>query len=216
MPKNTFFNLHKDKADRIIEVSVEEFAKYSYENASINRIVEEAEIAKGSFYQYFEDKKDLYKYIIEESKDKKLSYIKAFTENSHYTDFFSSLKELYLAELKFAIELPKLSLINLSFAKNCDTELKKEILGETYKEDEIFKKLILIGIDNKDIDDSIDIKLNTFLLASLNISILEYFSQEAKFDYKETTKYIENIVELIKDGIKTKKRVSRSVEDRFY
>lgn len=63
MPKQTFFNLPKEKRDRIIAVAKEVFSKNSYEEASINQIVKLAQIPRGSFYQYFEDKDDLYGYL---------------------------------------------------------------------------------------------------------------------------------------------------------
>ncbi len=216
MPKNTFYKLPKDKMNRIIEVAVDEFAEYSYETASTNRIVEGADIAKGSFYQYFEDKKDLYNYIIEEIEKKRISYLTDIIENQFNSDFFKLLKQFYLAEIKFAMDSPKLSKIIQDYAKNYSIELKKEAFGHMYKCNDMFRKLILNGMDNKDINDSIDIKLNTFLLASLDISILEYFTYEANLDYEKATIYIDSIIELLKDGIKVKKRLSRNVEDRFY
>lgn len=63
MPKQTFFNLPKEKRDRIIAAAKEVFSKNSYEEASINQIVKLAQIPRGSFYQYFEDKDDLYGYL---------------------------------------------------------------------------------------------------------------------------------------------------------
>ncbi|WP_352420805.1 TetR/AcrR family transcriptional regulator [Proteiniborus sp.] len=216
MPKNTFFNLPKDKINKIIEVSIDEFAEYSYNNASINRIVEAADIAKGSFYQYFEDKKDLYKYIIEEAEKKKLSYLMDVVDKQYYSNYFKSLKELYLAEMKFAMNSPKLSIIILDLEKSNDNSLKREILGDTYNVNKVYEELLLKGIDNRDISDDIDIKLNTFLLGSLNISILEYYMYEVNLDFEQATKYIDNIVELFKNGIKDKKRLVRNVEDRFY
>ena len=65
MPKQTFFNLPVDKRERIIGCAISEFAGHGYKQASISRMVEAAGIAKGSFYQYFEDKDDLYTYIIQ-------------------------------------------------------------------------------------------------------------------------------------------------------
>lgn len=64
MPKETFFNLPEEKRQRILDLAIEEFAHHDYQNASISRIVAEASIAKGSFYQYFEDKADLYRYLL--------------------------------------------------------------------------------------------------------------------------------------------------------
>ncbi len=64
MPKQTFFNLPQEKRDTIINAAVDEFAEYGLVNASTNRIVKNSGIAKGSFYQYFEDKEDVFKYLL--------------------------------------------------------------------------------------------------------------------------------------------------------
>ena len=60
MPKPTFHNLPKDKQSRIIDAAIDEFASVPFDAASVNRIVRGAKIAKGSFYQYFENMVDLY------------------------------------------------------------------------------------------------------------------------------------------------------------
>jgi len=67
MPKDTFFRLPDDKRDRILKGAKKEFYNCTFSEASINRIIKDAEIPRGSFYQYFEDKKDLYLYVIEEN-----------------------------------------------------------------------------------------------------------------------------------------------------
>lgn len=64
MPKQTFFNLSEEKQSRIVRVAREEFAKAPYQNISINHLIKCMNIPTGSFYQYFEDKKDLYFYIL--------------------------------------------------------------------------------------------------------------------------------------------------------
>ena len=48
-----------------MDVIMDEFAENDYANVSISRIVTNAGIAKGSFYQYFEDKDDLYSYLFD-------------------------------------------------------------------------------------------------------------------------------------------------------
>lgn len=65
MPKQTFFNLPQKKRSRILECAIQEFAEHGYERFSISRMVAAAGIAKGSFYQYFEDKDDLYEHVID-------------------------------------------------------------------------------------------------------------------------------------------------------
>jgi AcrR family transcriptional regulator len=60
MPRPRFQKLAENKRTRILEAAAKEFAAYGYENASLNKILEEASISKGAAYYYFDDKADLY------------------------------------------------------------------------------------------------------------------------------------------------------------
>lgn len=64
MIHQTFYNLPKEKKMRIFTSAVREFSNYPYAKTSINRVIQEANIPKGSFYQYFDHKDDLYIYCI--------------------------------------------------------------------------------------------------------------------------------------------------------
>ena len=64
MPSKTFLNLSQEKKNKILKAANKEFARVPIEQASIKNIVEEAGIARGSFYQYFEDKEDLFDYMM--------------------------------------------------------------------------------------------------------------------------------------------------------
>ena len=64
MPTSTFFRLPEEKRQRLIDAAWEEFSRASFSDASINRIIHEARIPRGSFYQYFTDKEDLFWYLV--------------------------------------------------------------------------------------------------------------------------------------------------------
>ena len=64
MPKQTYNNLDKDKKERLIEACLEEFSHYTFSDSSINRIIKNCDISRGSFYQYFENKEDCYMEIL--------------------------------------------------------------------------------------------------------------------------------------------------------
>lgn len=59
MIKKTFYNLPEEKRQRIINAIMKEFSSSATEKVSINRIIKAANISRGSFYQYFDDKVDL-------------------------------------------------------------------------------------------------------------------------------------------------------------
>lgn len=76
MPKQTFHNLPEEKRNNIINAAIEEFAGYGLENASTNRIVANSGISKGSFYQYFEDKRDLFMHLLRVIEQEKTEFFK--------------------------------------------------------------------------------------------------------------------------------------------
>ncbi len=68
MPTKRFYRLSEEKRRIIRDAALHEFARVPFEKASINQIIKEAGISRGSFYTYFEDKWDVLTCIFEESQ----------------------------------------------------------------------------------------------------------------------------------------------------
>ena len=64
MPTERFLKLKEEKKRRILDAAFREFSRAPFREASINRIIKDAEISRGSFYTYFEDKTDLLQIIL--------------------------------------------------------------------------------------------------------------------------------------------------------
>ena len=64
MIKATYYNLSDEKKERLLKAARNEFSRVSYNDASINQIIKEAEISRGSFYTYFDDKSDLVRCLL--------------------------------------------------------------------------------------------------------------------------------------------------------
>ncbi len=94
MPKATFYNLNEEKREKIKKALKKEFTKHTFEKASISNIIEEANIPRGSFYQYFEDKEDALKYIIEDFLNDEKEKIKELLIQNE-GDIFSTTIDLY-------------------------------------------------------------------------------------------------------------------------
>ncbi len=69
MPSATFFRLPEEKRLRLVTAAWNEFSQMPFTEVSINRIIQAAHIPRGSFYQYFEDKKDLFDYLMEDVRE---------------------------------------------------------------------------------------------------------------------------------------------------
>lgn len=70
MPTNTFYNLPKEKQDKVLDAAKKEFLRAKDGDILIKNIVISAGIPRGSFYQYFESKEELIDFIIEQHLNK--------------------------------------------------------------------------------------------------------------------------------------------------
>lgn len=70
MPTERFYHLPEVKKAVIREAAIEEFSRVPFEKASINKIIQNAGISRGSFYTYFEDKRDVLRYIFSDTADR--------------------------------------------------------------------------------------------------------------------------------------------------
>lgn len=99
MPLQTFINLPKVKQKRILKAAMLEFSRAPLSEASVANIIKEAGIPRGSFYQYFKDKEDLYYYILEEhSNDIRKKLLSSLQETKG--DLVISFIELYQYTIK--------------------------------------------------------------------------------------------------------------------
>ena len=69
MPSSTFLNLPAEKQEKLLEAATREFSHRPFNEASINQIIKEAGIPRGSFYMYFRDKEELFHYLLKRYQD---------------------------------------------------------------------------------------------------------------------------------------------------
>ncbi|WP_233188195.1 TetR/AcrR family transcriptional regulator, partial [Actinomyces qiguomingii] len=91
MPKETFLNLPRDKRARVMEALKTEFAAHSYAQTSVDRITAAAGISKGSFYQYFEDKRDAYLHLVRELMSARIGVGDAPVPEAPFEDVLRSM-----------------------------------------------------------------------------------------------------------------------------
>ena len=92
MPTQTFFRLPEEKRERLTAAAWKEFSTTRFSEASINRIVREAQIPRGSFYQYFEDKEDLFIFLIGSVREEGFGLMRAALSAANGEPFRASLR----------------------------------------------------------------------------------------------------------------------------
>ena len=203
MPKDTFFNLPEEKRGRIIDAAIDEFATHPYHQARVTAITEEAGIAKGSFYQYFEDKKDLFKYLMELMVEKKLSYLNQdVVKNRDKYNFFQLLREVFNSGIRFAKENPRFLPIGMMLVN--DKELYQEIFGEHEdKSIDFFRQMLEYAKTKKEIDPAIDLNLAAKMLVGMTFSLTDFIMEDGKLDLDDM-EIIDQMLYFAENGLKKK------------
>lgn len=94
MPTQRFLKLKEEKKQVILEAAVHEFSRVPYSSASINQIIKEADISRGSFYTYFEDKDDLMQYMLRGFRENCRARVFAALNEEQGNPFAAALKLL--------------------------------------------------------------------------------------------------------------------------
>lgn len=197
MPKHTFFNLTKEKQDQIIDAAINEFSKFSFNEVKISDIVNKAKIPRSSFYDYFEDKKDLYKHIILIIKEEKVKFMAPVLEK-HQSSFFEGFKELFKAGAKFASMNPEYEKLANRMYENI--ELVSEILGvENIDISSIYESMLINGMRIGEIRNDIDVKFVAKSIYILSSNLMAEGFEERK---KPLNEFIEEIADKITNFIK--------------
>lgn len=213
MPTETFNNLPEEKRSRILDLAIEEFAAYSYKAASISNIVRKAGIAKGSFYQYFGDKKGLYRYLIEISTDQKMTLVKDLRPPENKTGLFGYMRWQFLSEVLFEIRHPELAQIAYrAFSEGVPfPDICEELRGRGTTQ--FFNQLITQGINRGEVAIWVNPDVAAFVMEVLFYQFGKYFIEKLNlteedftdnsiYENQEAQQLLTNLMDILEAGIK--------------
>ena len=132
-----FFELKKDKQDRMINAALKVFAMQGYKHASTDDIVKEAGVSKGLLFHYFESKLGVYEFIYEYSVRYMVLELGTMVSGSE-TNLFEVMKQVEFARMNAMREYPFMQqFLNRATSEDVGevllaTEEKRSILEEEY------------------------------------------------------------------------------------
>ena len=181
----TFKNLPVERQEEIIAVCLEEFALHEYQAASLSTIVTNLNLAKGSFYRYFENKKTLYFFLLEYCIDKRIKSDAEYIKDPS-AEIFDLMLEHLVAKMQFDKKFPLHSafIYNVMQEKNSD-ELGNIQLTSKLKALDAIKPLIKASIKNKSIRKDLDPDTLAFMVFKIQFMILEYIEMTYKIDFRK-------------------------------
>jgi len=191
MPTETFLHLSREKREHFLKAAYAEFAAHSYAEASVSRIVRRLGIAKGSVYQYFEDKRELYFYLLDLASERKFEFIrKSIQDNTPPSDaardFFALHRELILAGTEFDFSYPSHSaIVTRAMAETGAAELGN-LADELKERSRVFlRDYVDVAIQNGEIRNDVSPDLIAQLVNAMTLSLAPYMEQKYGFSLAE-------------------------------
>lgn len=193
MPKNTFYNLIDEKKSRIFDAALHEFSTHSFSEASLNQIIKNADIPKGSFYQYFENKEDLYLYMIEvvaKEKTELFSHIKGMDPDA---DVF----EVIMHRTREFLERGKVKPGYVEAAMLMELDNSEFIKKIRKSSTDRYVKMLEHDKERGLIKPEVDSELVINLISTFNLH--EYFRNSS--DKERYLKNLDDAIKIIREGI---------------
>ncbi len=214
VPTQTFFNLPETKRQAFIQAAIDEFADNDYANASITRIVARVGIAKGSVYQYFQDKRDLYLYLLDLAAQEKLALLRDARPPDPGMSIFAYLRWLLSTGAQFQLVHPRLAQVayralygDIPF--HDETLVRMKVAAYEY-----ISQLVEQGLARGDIDPDIDPELAVFVIHSLSMELGNFILQRQGidpaalsqghmhvFDTPEIARIFDQLVRVLEQGL---------------
>ncbi|WP_456279090.1 TetR/AcrR family transcriptional regulator [Bacillus sp. AK128] len=200
MPKQTFFHLPKEKQDTLIHSAKIEFSRVPLHEASIANIIKSAGIPRGSFYQYFDDKEDLYFYLLSEFTQSTNKKMMAILEHKQ-GDLLETIIEIFQYMVKNHHN-PE----NSAFFKNVFLNMNYKIentlarsIYEQHQKDQFLSAVKLVKTDHLNIETEQDLHHMIEILLSVTIHHLVHTFVLDLSEEEAINKYMSQI-ELLKKG----------------
>ena len=211
MPKETFLNLGEEKQENIMRAAISKFSSLGYEKSNMGDISKTAGVAKGSMYQYFENKKELFLYSIQWCIDllmkKYNKFIISPDKNINIFDYlYDSSKEIIVQMREEREAVIFIQEVFLGRYKNIMDESMDYILKAT---DQYVLNFINQGKKNGYIREDIDDKLLCLYVTGVSFKFKEYIINRAKSmgqeiidePFDEYEEEIKSMIELMKNGM---------------
>ncbi|HDX9630633.1 TPA: TetR family transcriptional regulator [Bacillus cereus] len=201
MPKQTFFNLEREKKELLIQAAMKEFSRVPLFEASISNIIKDAGIPRGSFYQYFEDKEDVFFFLLNDhSKRDNEKFISILKENEG--DLFDSYIELY----QYMLEKFK-NLENRNFFRNAFLNMNYKVentftrnMNEDNHKNRLSEIMVLINKEKLNITEEREIFHVMKIITAVTFhNLIQNFAKEIPFDESVENYTLE--ISLLKKGL---------------
>ncbi|OBF29301.1 TetR family transcriptional regulator [Mycobacterium sp. ACS1612] len=125
MPTVTWARLDPARRAAVIDAAEAEFGAHGFSGGSLNVIARRAGVAKGSLFQYFADKRDLYAFIADVGSQRVRTYMETrIVELNPSRPFFEFLTDLMDSWVTYFADHPKERSLHAAASFEVDTDAR--------------------------------------------------------------------------------------------
>lgn len=154
MPTPTWDNLDAPKRERILDAAMEEFGRRGFSAGSLNVVAREAGIAKGSLFQYFEDKRELFAHVCDVCSQRIRDDF-LVTLSRHATeqdDLFDFVRAVLMDWVRYFREHPRERAITFAISFEIDPQARRAVRAVTNRHYlEVLESLVDEAADRGDL-----------------------------------------------------------------
>ncbi len=205
-----FRKLSPSKQEKIFQAAVQEFASKGYRSASMNRLVKDAGISKGSLFLYFRTKRDLFDGVVEIAASKVKDYLKTVRDDTTNLLFFDRLELILRSGFDFIDRHPLLARIYFHLLQSGEAPFGSERIAMLRQQAEKFlSELIVTGIEREELKTGLDVPRLAFLINSLLETLLRAYYTDFlapglglyRGNSQQLDQWVRTTLHLVREGI---------------
>ncbi len=200
MPTKRFDNLDKDKQKNIIGAARREFADNGFHDASLNGIIKNAGISKGSLYYYFEDKTDLYLTVLSEVYGELLGTTVIDPEVLTAENFWNVFSELTLDYISHTKDNPDIVMLTRDLYRMGDSPHASGAIADFFEKIQavyvsFFSRGLELGVVREDVPLDLLMSILSHMGEGLDLWVFERWEE---FSSEQLDKYSQLYAEMVR------------------
>ncbi|BBX32582.1 TetR/ACRR family transcriptional regulator [Mycolicibacterium mageritense DSM 44476 = CIP 104973] len=178
MPTVTWGRVDPARRAAVIAAAEAEFGAHGYSRGSLNVIARRAGVAKGSLFQYFADKRDLYAFIADEASQRVRAYMEdRIRELDPSRPFFEFLTDLLDDWVAYFAEHPQERSLHAAASFEVDADARVSVRAVVHRHYlEVLRPLVRDAQERGDLrpDCDVDAMLSLFLMIFPHLALAPY------------------------------------------
>lgn len=178
MPTVTWARLDAERRAAVVAAAEAEFAAHGFSRGSLNVIARRAGVAKGSLFQYFADKRDLYAFICDVASQRVRSHMEdRIRELDATRPFFEFLTDLLDAWVTYFAEHPRERALHAAANFEVETDARVSVRAVAHRHYlEVLRPLVQDARGRGDVrpDADTDTLLSLLLMVLPHLALAPY------------------------------------------